>query len=89
LVKNRMAVETPAYGLEDTGGELDDGVELLVLDKRLRRDLCAFLESKSTPSGTMTAARPPGLSRRRNRARKSNSVFLVLTSLSSALDVDS
>ena len=38
-----------------------------------------MLEPNSTPSGTMTAARPPGLSSRRNRARKSSSVFLVLT----------
>jgi hypothetical protein len=41
--------------------------------------LWALLEPKRTPSGTMTAARPPGLSRRRNRATKSSSVFLVLT----------
>ena len=45
----------------------------------LRRVLCAVLEPNSTPSGTMTAARPPGLSRRKKRARKSNSVFLVFT----------
>ena len=32
-----------------------------------------------TPSGTITAARPPGFSRRRNRARNSNSVLRVLT----------
>ena len=45
----------------------------------LRSVLCALDEPKSTPSGTMTAARPPGLSRRRKSARKSSSVFLVLT----------
>src|SRR3954463_9903793 len=44
-----------------------------------RRVLCALDEPKSTPSGTMTAARPPFLRRRRNRARKRSSVFLVLT----------
>ena len=43
---------------------------------------CALDEPKSTPSGTMTAARPPTFSIRRKSARKSSSVFLVLQSLS-------
>src|SRR3989304_8080729 len=45
----------------------------------LRSVLCALDEPKSTPSGTMTAARPPGLSNRRKSARKSSSVFFVFT----------
>ena len=53
----------------------------------LRRVLCALLDPKSTPSGTMTAARPPGFSSRRKRARKSSSVFLVLTIWSRSLAV--
>src|SRR5699024_12382249 len=53
-----------------------------------RRRLCALVPPNSTPSGTITAARPPGLSSRKNNARNSSSVFLVLTSLSNALDVD-
>ena len=52
-----------------------------LLDEQFAQVLCAVLEPNSTPSGTMTAARPPGLSRRKKRARKSNSVFLVFTTL--------
>ena len=55
----------------------------------LRRVLCALLDPKRTPSGTMIAARPPVWSRRRNRARKSSSVFLVLTICCRSLAVDS
>ncbi|MEN3033256.1 N-6 DNA methylase, partial [Chromobacterium amazonense] len=46
-----------------------------------------FDEPNSTPSGTMTAARPPGFSKRRNRARNSSSVFLVLTICNRSLAV--
>ena len=55
----------------------------------LRRVLCAFDEPKSTPSGTMTAARPPGLSSLRKSARKSSSVFFVLTTFCRSLAVAS
>jgi hypothetical protein len=37
----------------------------LVLNENLAQRLCALDEPKSTPSGTMTAARPPGLSKRK------------------------
>jgi hypothetical protein len=66
--------------LKDAGRELDHGVELLLLDQPSAAASCApSLEPKRTPSGTMTAARPPGFSRRRKSARKRSSVFLVLT----------
>ncbi len=52
-----------------------------------RSALCALLEPNSTPSGTITAARPPGLSSRRKSARKSSSVFFVLTIASRSLAV--
>ena len=44
-----------------------------------RMSLCAPEEPNSTPSGTITAARPPVRSSRRKRATKSSSVFFVLT----------
>jgi hypothetical protein len=74
-------------GLEHAAGQRDHGVELLVFHEHRRSSLCALLEPNSTPSGTITAARPPGLSRRRNRARNSSSVFLVLTMASRSLAV--
>ena len=44
----------------------------------LRASTCALEEPNSTPSGTMTAPRPPLSSRRRNRWRNRISVFLHL-----------
>ena len=41
--------------------------------------LLALLPLNKTPSGTITAARPPGFSNFKNRARKSSSVFFVFT----------
>jgi hypothetical protein len=43
----------------------------------LRISLCAVEEPSSTPSGTITAARPPGFSSFKNSAMKRSSVFLV------------
>lgn len=54
-----------------------------------RRSLCAFEDPNSTPSGTMTAARPLGFNNFRNRAIKSSSVLLVLTTRCRSFDVDS
>jgi hypothetical protein len=67
----------------------DDRVELLLLDEDLAERLVGLEEPKSTPSGTMTAARPPVCRSRRKRARKSSSVFLVLTICWRSLAVDS
>src|SRR5947209_6806316 len=94
---------TPAeLGFEAVGVELglalaDAGIALRALGfdqsqgaavvRILRRVLCALEEPNRTPSGTMTAARPPGLSRRRNRARNRSSVFLVFTTWSRSLAV--
>jgi hypothetical protein len=50
-----------------------------------RNSLCALLEPNSTPSGTITAARPPSLSSCRNSAMNSSSVFLVFTTRCSLL----
>lgn len=55
----------------------------------IKRDWCALEEPNSTPSGTITAARPPVFSRRRKRARNSSSVFFVFTTCWRSLLVDS
>jgi hypothetical protein len=79
LVKNRIAVDTPAYGLNTPPGSFTTASSLWSSTRIRRSSLCALLDPNSTPSGTITAARPPGLSSRRNSARNNSSVFLVLT----------
>lgn len=89
LVKHRIAVETPAYGLNAPEGS-DMTASSFWSSTRMRRSvLCAFDEPKSTPSGTMTAAPPPGFSSRRKSARNSNSVYLVFTTCCKSFAVDS
>ena len=80
---------TPAYGLKTP-----EGIEITPSSRcsstsSFRSPLCALLEPKRTPSGTMTAARPPLWSRRRKSARKSSSVFFVLTIRCRSFAVDS
>jgi hypothetical protein len=72
LVKTRIAVETPAYGLNTPPGSEMTASSLWSSTRIFLNVLCAVEEPKTTPSGTMTAARPPGLSRRRKSARKSS-----------------
>ena len=80
-MKTRMAVETPAYGLKTPEGMETMASSFCSSTRLLRRVLCALLDPKSTPSGTMTAARPPAWSRRRNRARKQQLGLLGLDDL--------
>ena len=54
-----------------------------------RSALWALLLPNKTPSGTMTAARPPFFMMRRNRAKNSSSVFFVLTMACRSLAVAS
>ena len=75
-------MDTPAYGLKTPLGSFTIASSFWSSTSFLRSATCALVEPNSTPSGTMTAARPPGWSNRRNRARNSSSVFLVLTTRS-------
>ena len=67
-------------GLEHARGQRDHRLELVLLHQQSSASaVCAFDEPNSTPSGTMTALRPPSFSIRRIRATKSSSVFFVFT----------
>ena len=79
LVNSRTAVETPVYGLNTPPGREITASSFCCSTSVARSVLCAVLDPNKTPSGTMTAARPPGLRSRRKSARNSNSVFFVLT----------
>jgi hypothetical protein len=85
LVKTMNGGGDARVGLEDARGEVDDRrLELVVVDEVPGAGAAwALVEPKSTPSGTIAAERPPCLSMRRMRARKSSSVLRVLTVRSS------
>ncbi|MNT89801.1 hypothetical protein D3C72_2305940 [compost metagenome] len=82
-----MAVDTPVYGLNAPPGSDTTPSSFCSSTSIRRSSLCAFDEPKSTPSGTITAARPPGFSNRKNSARNSSSVFFVLTIACNSFDV--
>ena len=88
-MNSRIAVDTPAYGLNTPEGSFTTASSFCSSTSARRRARCALVEPNSTPSGTITAARPPGFSSRRNSARNSSSVFLVFTIRCSSADVDS
>ena len=66
-MKNRIAVDTPAYGRNTPDGSFTTASSFWSSTNALRSVLCALLEPNSTPSGTITAARPPGLSNEEQR----------------------
>lgn len=88
-MKNKIAVETPAYGLKTPDGSFTMPSSFWSSTSVRRKSLCAFDDSNSTPSGTMTAARPPGSSSFKNSATNNSSVFFVFTTRCRSFDVDS
>ena len=79
LVNIKIAVDTPAYGLNTPLGSEITASNWLLSTSSLRNCWCAFDEPNNTPSGTIVAERPPTRNIRSIKATKSSSVFLVFT----------
>jgi hypothetical protein len=89
LVKMQDGGGDTGVRAEHAGRELDHGVELLVLDEPLAQRLVRLRRAEQHAVGDDDRGAAAGLEQRRKSARKSSSVFFVLTSLRRSLDVDS